>query len=158
MLIGTVGKTAHYRMYMKFFNGIVFEMGEQVFAKPVRDANLAKLGRNPKRKLSLKSNWIEATWVRFDTRTNEHNVVAAKGGPALRIRTARAKPESERWNIEAIRQIVATPDKPNPHDEKQRSVQSERNTKGIDFGAKPGHDIKDSNEDTIKLAQRLQNQ
>ena len=95
-LIGTDCKTVHYRMYMKFFNGMVFEMGEQVFAKPVRDANLANLGRNPKRKLSLKSNWIEATWVGFDTRTNEHIVVAAKGGPPLRIRTARAKPESER--------------------------------------------------------------
>ena len=88
-------QTAHYRMCMRFFNGMVFEMGEQVFAKPAKNANGTKLGRNPKRKLSWKSNRIEAAWVGFDTRTHEHIVVAAEGVPALRIRTARARPESE---------------------------------------------------------------
>ena len=50
-LVGADGKTAYYRVHMRHFNGMVFEMGEQVLAKPVRKANWAKLGRDPKRKM-----------------------------------------------------------------------------------------------------------
>ena len=69
---------------------MAFECGEQVMAKPMREGNCAKLDRNPKRKLSLKSNWIEGTWVGYDSRTHEHIAVAPRGGPALKIRTVRA--------------------------------------------------------------------
>ena len=87
---------------MRNFNGMAFECGEQVMAKPVREGFWKKLDRNPKRKLSFKSNWIEGTWVGFDNRTHEHIVVALHGGPALRIRTVRARPASERWSLKAI--------------------------------------------------------
>ena len=36
-LVGSDGKTAHYRIYMRNFNGMAFECGEQVMAKPVRE-------------------------------------------------------------------------------------------------------------------------
>ena len=61
-LVGADGKTAHRRIYGKHFIGTVFEMGEQVWAKPTRASNWAKMGRNPKRKMSLKTNWLEGTW------------------------------------------------------------------------------------------------
>ena len=63
-LVGSDGKTAHYRIYMHNFNGMAFECGEQVMAKPVREGNWKKIDRNPKRKFSVKSNWIEGTWGR----------------------------------------------------------------------------------------------
>ena len=72
---------------------MAFECG---MAKPVREGNRKKLDRNQKRKLSLKSNWIEGTWVGYDNRTHELTVVALHGGPALRIRTVWARLVSER--------------------------------------------------------------
>ena len=65
---------------MRNFNGMAFECGEQVMAKPLREGNWAKLDRNPKRKLSFKSNWIECICVGFDSKTHEHIVVAPRGG------------------------------------------------------------------------------
>ena len=79
-LVGSDGKTARHRVLLRNFNGMAFECGEQVMAKPMRECNWAKLDRNPKRKLSLKSKWIEGTWVGFDCRTHEHIVVAPRGG------------------------------------------------------------------------------
>ena len=133
-LVGADGKTAHYRIHMRNFSGMAFECGEQVMAKPVRQGNWSKLDRDPKRKLSLQSNWIEGTWVGFDSRTHEHIVVAPRGGPALRIRTVRARPASERWSLQAVREILATPDKPNPKDPSQANVRQERHTRGVKFG------------------------
>ena len=101
----------------------------------MREGNWAKMDRNPKRKLSFKSSWIEGTWVGLDNRTHEHILVAPNGGPALQIRTVRARPASERWSLKAIRDIVATPDRPNPKDPAQRTVRQERHTQGVEFGA-----------------------
>ena len=52
-LVGSDGKTAHYRIYMRNFNGMAFECGEQVMGKLMREGNWAKLDRNPKQKLSF---------------------------------------------------------------------------------------------------------
>ena len=84
-----------------------------------------------KRKLLLKSNWIEGTWVGFNGRSNEHLVVFPGGRPALRVRTVRARPSSERWSARAIAEIIATPQRPNLHNAKQKFVEAERNTVGI---------------------------
>ena len=70
-LVGADGTTAHHRIYGSSFKGIVFDMGEQLWAKPTRHSNWAKLSSDPKRKLSLKTNGIEGTWVGFDVCTNE---------------------------------------------------------------------------------------
>ena len=106
-------------------------------AKQVREGNLKKLDRNPKRKFFRKSNWIEGTWVRIDNRTHEHIVVALHGGPALRIRTVRPRPAAKRWSLKAIQEIVATPDQLNPKDTTEKIVRQERNTPGVALGTTP---------------------
>ena len=50
----------------------------------------------------------------------------------------RPKAEGERWSAIAIKEIVATPDMPNPKDDCQKDPRSERNTRGLDFGASGG--------------------
>ena len=141
-LMGSDGKTAHYRVHHKFFKGVVMEMGEQIWARPVRENSWTIKNKNPKLKLSLKSSWIEATWVGFDDSTHEHLVVVpGTMGPALRVRTVRTRPPSERWSAKAIEEIRATPDVPNPRDESQRHIGTERNTKGMEVGAKPDNGV-----------------
>ena len=61
-----------------------------------------------------------------------------EGGPAIKVRTVRPKAEGERWSAIAIKDIVATPDMPNPKDDSQKDPRSERNTRGLDFGALGG--------------------
>ena len=108
-LIGRDGKTAYYRIYFKNFHGKVFEFGEQVIAK-------VKKGKKDSKKRSLKTSWYMGTWVGYDDKSNEHIIVVKDGGPAIRVRSVRPRPESQRWNSKAIEDIIATPDKPNPAD------------------------------------------
>ena len=138
--MGADGKSAYYRIHHKWFKAAVFEFGEQVLAKPMRSTNWNKVIAT-KRKLSLRSNWIEGTWVGFCSRTNEHLVAYQDGGPVVRVRTVRARPSAERWNAKAIEEVKATPEKPNPKNDKQSIIEAERNTEGLDFGAKPGKNI-----------------
>ena len=77
----------------------------------------------------------DATWVGYNDRSNEHIVVLKEGDPAIKVRTARPKAEGERWSAIAIKDIVATPDMPNPKDDSQKDPRSERNTRGLDSGA-----------------------
>ena len=100
-LVGSDGKTAYYRIHHRWFKAAVFEFGKQVWAKPLRQTNWNK-ATETKRKLSLRSNWIEGTWVGFNSRSNEHVIVLPGGGPAMRVRTVRARPSSERWSAKAI--------------------------------------------------------
>ena len=58
----------------------------------------------------------DATWVGFCERSNEHYVVLANGGPSISVRTVKPKSEAQPWNKQAILEITATPDKPNPKD------------------------------------------
>ena len=60
-LVGSDGKTSYYRVYLFYFNGLLFEMGGEVLAKHARKVNLPKLDPDPKRKLHLKSNVIKGT-------------------------------------------------------------------------------------------------
>ena len=81
---------------------------------------------------------------------NERMIVVPNNVPAIRARTVRARPASESWNAQAIEDIKSTPDKPNPKNENQRIIESERNTEGLEFGAKSGHDIAVQDEERIK--------
>ena len=77
----------------------------------------------------------------WDTMTgaiNEHIVVLKEGCPAIQVTTVRPKAEGERWSAIAIKDIVATPDMPNPKDDRQKDPRSKRNTRGLDFGASGG--------------------
>ena len=134
-LVGKDGRTAHYRVHLKNFSGKVFEIGEQVLAKPKRS------NKKIKKRQALDARFHDATWVGFDARSNEHVVILGNGGPAIKVRTVKPRPEGDKWSAEAIEAIVATPDVPNPKDETQRDLRSERNTKGLDFGAKGGHEL-----------------
>ena len=134
-LVGEDGRTAYYRVNHKNFNGKVFEFGEQVLAKPKRSNKAIK------KKQALDARFLDATWVGFDTRSAEHMVVLKDKGPAIKVRTVKPRAASERWSSSAIEDIIATPDAPNPKDETQQELKSERNTKGLNFGADKGHEL-----------------
>ena len=98
-------------------------------AKPRRKQGHKKRG-------TLDARFVEATWVGFSGRSNEHVVVLKSGGPAIRVRTVRTRPPSERWNAEAVVEIIATPDTPNPKDPLQKEPRPERDTMGLDFSGR----------------------
>ena len=112
----------------------MFEFGEQVLAKPKRKQSTSK-------KKSLDAKFLEATWVGYSTRSNEHIVVLKDGGPAINVRTLRSRLEGERWSAEAVEAIRATPDIPNPRDHNQKEPRPERETRGLDFGARGGQEL-----------------
>ena len=101
----------------------MYEFGEQVLVKE---------------KGALEPTFQDAACVGYNDRSNEHIVVLKEGGPAIKVRTVRPKAEGERWSAIAIKDIVATPDMPNPKDDSQKDPRSERNTRGLDFGASGG--------------------
>ena len=131
-LVGDDGRTAYYRVRHKNFHGEVFEFGEQVLAKPKRS------NKQVRNKGALEPRFHDATWVGYNDRNNEYIVVLKEGGPAIKVRTVRPKTEGERWSAIAIKDIVATPDMPNPKDDSQKDPRSERNTRGLDSGASGG--------------------
>ena len=135
---GDDGRTPYYRVHLRNFNGKCFEFGEQVLAKPKRKKSVF-------RSRTLDARMMEATWVGYSTRSNEHIVVMSGGGPAIRVRTVKPRPESEQWSYDAIIAIAATPDKPNPRDSSQTAPRPERDTQGIDFGrgASGGHALRE---------------
>ena len=92
-------------MHHNNFFGKVFEVGEQVMAKPKRRLR----GTRGDGSGSLKARWVDATWVGWDDRTGEHLVILAGGSCAVRVRSVRPVPEAERWNREAVLAIRATP-------------------------------------------------
>ena len=70
-------------------------------------------------------------------------VIISKGGPAIKARTVKPKPEGSRWNAEAIMEIKATLRKPNPTDEEQEDPKVERDTKGTGYERQGGADLPD---------------
>ena len=62
----------------------------------------------------MEARFHEATWVGFNGRSNEHIVVLSEGGPAIKVRTVRPRPESERWKAGDIDAIMGTPWEPSP--------------------------------------------
>ena len=133
-LVGADGRTAHYRLYLKNFGGKTFEFGEQVLAKPKRKIKQV-------RRRTLDARFREATWVGYSGRSGEHVVVLPGGGPAIKVRTVKSRPPSERWNEKAIGEVVATPDAPNPKDPNQKAPKSEMETHGLDFGTAGGQNL-----------------
>ena len=124
-LIGSDGRTAHYRLHNKNFNGKVAEFGEMVFAKPLRKAS---------RKRALKSRVVSGIWLGIHPKTGEHRVALLGGGPVIRVRTIIRRPDSEKWNAEEVGKLTATPRQPNPLNKEQTEPNSIRETKGIDIG------------------------
>ncbi len=123
-LLGNDGRTPWFRIHHKQFGSKVFEFGEQVLVLPRRKTAV-------KEKQSLKARYVEATWLGWADRSGEH-IVALKTGQAVRVRSVRPRPESERWSAAAITNIVATPDAPNPRDVEQREPKPPRDTVGAE--------------------------
>ena len=102
-----------------------------------------KCSRSPKS--SSTERWIAKFRgnVGGQQRENKKNtlVVLPGGGPAIKVRKAKSRPPSERWNVEAIRSVIATPDTRNPKDPSQLDPRSERETSGVDFGVTGGQDL-----------------
>ena len=73
-----------------------------------------------------------ATWVGIDAKTNEHVVVIGEGGAAIRVRTVVRRPVSDRWNVDAVKAMQASPRVPNPENLRQANVMPERLTKKIE--------------------------
>jgi len=123
--VGHDGKTPQMRLMGKRSQEKFIEIGEQVLAKPKR---------NPKsnRKQSLKSRWVYGTWVGKSSNSNEHIVVLAERGPAIKVRTVKRRPMSKRWNAEEVMSIIATPRIPNPRSDDQREPRCERLTEELE--------------------------
>ena len=101
-------------------------------------SSVSRSNKQVKKKGSLEPSFHDATWVGYNDRSNEQIVVLKEGGPAIKVRTVRPKAEEERWSAIAIKDIVATPDMPNPKDDSQKDPRSDRSTGGLDFGASGG--------------------
>lgn len=129
--VGHDGKTPYKRPIGKDPTVPLIEFGEQVLAKPLRQKKI-------KRKVSLASRWIYGTWVGITARTGEHLGVLAEGGPVIRVRTVIRRPEAQRWSAQAIKDIVATPQKPNPKNPEQAQVEPESRTEGVQIGVESG--------------------
>ena len=112
--VGVDGRTAFYRVHHRNFSGKVFEIGEQVLAKPKR-----KIKRDGI--YSTRARWIDGTWVDWDDRTGEH-IVVLSSGQAVRVRSIRPVSDSDRWKAEVVLAIRATPNVPNPKNLDQRDV------------------------------------
>ena len=87
-LVSKDGRTAYYRIHCRDFHGRVFEFGEQVLAKPKRRKTFFK-------NKTLDARMLEATWVGYSSRSNEHLVILKEGGPAIRVRTAKPMAEGK---------------------------------------------------------------
>ena len=149
--VGVDGRTAHYRIHHKNFNGKVFEIGEQVLAKPKRKTR-SRSGN------STRARWLKGTWVGWDERTGEH-VVVLHTGQAVRIRSVRPVPESERWSAEAVRAMRATPNVPNPKDIDQRDPLPARDAKRKDDAARgqdlPEPEVRDGEHRDFRITEKL---
>ena len=125
-LPGAGGRTAYYRVLGRKCEGKTFEIGEQVWVKPKRKITIQD-------RSNLAARWLDGTWVGYDHRSHEHLIVLADGGPAIRVRSVRARPASERWSAAAIDHIKATGDQPNPSNEEQEEINPEGRTQGMEF-------------------------
>ena len=87
--VGHDGKTPHRRLMGKEPTQPLWEFGEQILAKPLRQKKI-------KRKIFLSSKWLKGTWVGLTSRSGENIVVLAEGGPAICVRTVMRRQEEER--------------------------------------------------------------
>ena len=113
--VGTDGRTAHQRLTLIKTKQKHVEFGEQVLIVPKRKMKV-------KRRAQLRARVLPATWVGIAKRSNEHTVILESGGPAVRVRTIRRRPEADRWDMEALKEIKARPRAPNTHRPEQEQV------------------------------------
>ena len=106
--LGRDGRTPFRKLRGKDNDARVCEFGEQVLAKIVKRRGKHRL------KNQMEAQFFQGTWVGIHMRTNEHIVVRASDGKALRARTVRCNKQGEQWSKEAVMNIKATPMNPDP--------------------------------------------
>ena len=109
--VGHDGMTSHERLVGTKWRRPCLEIGEVVLAKLV--SRRRKKGKKDKQRKKLAEQAVEAIWVGQMARTGEH-IVAQPNGDAFRCRTVRRVPEEDRWSLEKVLSIEATPRKPSP--------------------------------------------
>lgn len=105
--VGHDGKTAYRRVNQREAPASQFEFAEQVLAR------YAPKRTNNKRKVPLAPRSTPGTWVGSNEATAE-NIVVLHFGRVVRVRIVFRKPEAERWNLEQVLRVKATPMSPNP--------------------------------------------
>lgn len=68
-------------------------------------------------------------WVGIAKRSNEHIVVLEGGGPAMRCRTIKRRPQDCRWEANKVSEMKATPRHPNPKDEQDGDIKAKLDVK-----------------------------
>ena len=104
--LGHDGKTAYRRVHQREAPASQFEFAEQVLAR------FAPKRSNNKRKVPLAPRSTPGIWVGFNEATAE-NIIVFQSGRAVRARTAFRRPVSERWSLENVLRVRATPTSPN---------------------------------------------
>ena len=105
--VGHDGKTAYRRVNQREAPASQFEFAEQVLAR------YAPKRSNNKRKVPLAPRSIPGTWVGVNEATAE-NIVVFHSGRVFRVRVVFRRPESERWDLDHVLKMKATPASPNP--------------------------------------------
>ena len=100
---GADGKTAYQRMKGKHCKQEVVPFGESIYYKRLNEDNRDKMA----------SPWDDRVWLGHSRSSNEA-IVGTKEG-VVRAWAIRRKPEGERWNAQAWREMKGTPARPNPN-------------------------------------------
>lgn len=103
--VGTDGKTPYERLKGRRRNMVAIPFGEAVWYKQLKDEE----GRGGHR---MESDWKEGVWLGHARSTSE-TIIGAKEG-AVKAWAVKRRPEEERWNKEAIWDMVGTPSQPDP--------------------------------------------
>lgn len=108
-VIGTDGKPPMSRLTTGTYSYKLVDFGENVQAKPIRNAAKADKVQG-----QLEERWVDGVWVGISHRTGE-NLVAIGNGSVVRVRSIRRQdPARSRWSAGKVLGIRATPRAPNP--------------------------------------------
>ena len=109
--VGHDGMTPIERLTGRKWVRPLAELGEIVMAKLA--ARKIGSGKKKIQKNKLAPRSIKAIWVGQIARTGEH-IVVKPNGDAVKCRTIRRVPIEERWRVEDVLKITATPRRPAP--------------------------------------------
>ena len=126
--VGHDGMTPHERLTGSKWRRPIVEIGEVVLAKLV--GKKRKKGKKDKQRKKLAEQSIEAIYVGQVARTGEH-IVAQSNGDAFRCRTVRRVPLEDRWNLEKVLNVIATPRKPAPTKVRSESLEPRLADEGV---------------------------
>ena len=113
------GMSAWQRIHGRPCKQAIVEFGELVWAKPLR------IRAGNREKANLDPRWFKGIWAGVSDRAGEHVIIKPGGGPAVLVRTIKRMPEAERWNLEAVTEVLARPRRPDPRGRADNRQQEE---------------------------------